>query len=51
VTDSISLPEEKHFSKLVQVSTAELIGETIKRINENRPVSPLFKSRFHRTTD
>jgi len=47
VTDSIFLPEERHFGKLVQVSTAGLIGEAIKRINENRAVSPLFKTRFH----
>ncbi|APS41136.1 MAG TPA: ribose-phosphate diphosphokinase [Weissella thailandensis] len=51
VTDSINLPEEKKFPKLVQVSTAELIGEAIKRINENKAVSPLFKTRFHRTSD
>ena len=51
VTDSINLPEEKKFPKLVQVTTAELIGEAIKRINENQAVSPLFKNRFHRTVD
>jgi ribose-phosphate pyrophosphokinase len=51
VTDSINLPEEKKFPKLVQVSTAELIAEAIKRINENKAVSPLFKTRFHRTAD
>ncbi len=46
VTDSIDLPDDKRFPKLVQVSTAGLIGEAIKRINENRAVSPLFKKTF-----
>ncbi|MBM7617643.1 ribose-phosphate pyrophosphokinase [Weissella uvarum] len=48
VTDSIALPEEKKFDKLVQVSTADLIAETIVRINENQAISPLFNSRYHR---
>jgi ribose-phosphate pyrophosphokinase len=48
VTDSINLPDEKKFPKLVQVTTADLIAETIKRINENQAVSPLFKNRFRR---
>ncbi|WP_270622221.1 ribose-phosphate diphosphokinase [Weissella viridescens] len=48
VTDSIALPEEKKFDKLVQVTTADLIGEAITRINENKAVSPLFDTRFHR---
>lgn len=48
VTDSINLPAEKHFDKLVQVSIAPLVGDAIRRINENKPVSPLFRTRFHR---
>ena len=48
VTDSINLPEDKKFPKLVQVTTADLIAEAIKRINENKAVSPLFKTRFRR---
>ena len=46
VTDSIQLPDEKQIDKIVQVSVAPLIGAAIKRINENRPVSPLFNNRF-----
>lgn len=46
VTDSINLPVEKRIDKLVQVSVGPLMGAAIKRINENRPVSPLFKNRF-----
>ncbi len=46
VTDSIQLPKEKQIDKIKQVSVAPLIGDAIKRINENRPVSPLFKQVF-----
>ncbi|KRN59258.1 ribose-phosphate pyrophosphokinase [Limosilactobacillus secaliphilus] len=46
VTDSILLPKEKQIDKIVQVSVAPLIGDAIKRINENRPVSPLFNKLF-----
>ena len=46
VTDSINLPEEKMTPKLVQVSVAQLIAEAIKRIHENRSVSPLFQEKF-----
>lgn len=46
VTDSIKLPEEKRIAKIKQVSVAPLIADAIKRINENRPVSPLFKQVF-----
>ncbi|KRM96185.1 ribose-phosphate pyrophosphokinase [Liquorilactobacillus aquaticus DSM 21051] len=48
VTDSIKLPEEKRIDKLLQVSVGPLIGDAIKRIHENKSVSPLFKNRFHR---
>ena len=48
VTDSIQLPEEKQIDKLVQVSVGPLIGDAIKRIHENKPVSPLFTNRFRR---
>ena len=48
VTDSIQLPEEKQIDKLVQVSVGPLIGDAIKRIQENKPVSPLFTTRFRR---
>lgn len=46
VTDSIQLPEEKQIEKLVQVSVGPLIGDAIMRIHENKPVSPLFNTRF-----
>ncbi|KRL37694.1 ribose-phosphate pyrophosphokinase [Liquorilactobacillus uvarum DSM 19971] len=48
ITDSIKLPEEKKIDKLLQVSVGPLIGDAIKRIHENKSVSPLFKNRFHR---
>lgn len=46
VTDSILLPEEKRIDKIEIVSVARLIGEAIKRIHENRSVSPLFNEKF-----
>jgi len=48
VTDSINLPEDKKFDKLEIVSVGELIGEAIRRINNNEAISSLFKNRFHR---
>ena len=46
VTDSISLPEDKKIDKVVQVSVGQLMGQAIKRIHENRSVSPLFEKQF-----
>ena len=46
VTDTIRLPEEKQIAKIKQVSVAPLSADAIKRINENRAVSPLFNNRF-----
>lgn len=46
VTDSISIPEEKLSGKIVQVTVSQLIAEAIKRIHENRSVSPLFQEKF-----
>ncbi|KID41050.1 ribose-phosphate diphosphokinase [Fructilactobacillus fructivorans] len=46
VTDSIQLPDYKKIDKIKQISVAPLIGDAITRINENRPVSPLFSHRF-----
>ncbi|CAM2836885.1 ribose-phosphate diphosphokinase [Fructilactobacillus fructivorans] len=46
VTDSIQLPDYKKIDKIKQISVAPLIGDAIARINENRPVSPLFSHRF-----
>lgn len=46
VTDSISLPEDKQLDKLETVTVSQLVGEAIKRIHENRSVSPLFEEQF-----
>lgn len=46
VTDSILLTEEKQIDKIKQVSVSPLIAEAIKRIYENRSVSPLFNEKF-----
>lgn len=46
VTDSIYLPEEKKNEKIIQLSVGSLIGHAIRRIHENRPVSPLFEKQF-----
>ena len=48
VTDSIDLPKEKLIDRMGQVSFGPLIGDAIKRIHENKPVSPLFENRFKR---
>lgn len=46
ITDSISLPEEKYLDKIETVTVSQLVGEAIKRIHENRSVSPLFIEKF-----
>ena len=46
ITDSISLPREKKLDKIETVTVAQLVGEAIKRIHENRSVSPLFEEQF-----
>ncbi|MCR8969982.1 ribose-phosphate diphosphokinase [Facklamia sp. 7083-14-GEN3] len=46
VTDTILLPEDKQIDKIEIVSVAHLIAEAIKRIHENRSVSPLFNEKF-----
>ncbi|WEG73422.1 ribose-phosphate diphosphokinase [Vagococcus intermedius] len=45
VTDSIYLPDENRIDKIEEVSVGELIGDAIKRIHENKPVSPLFEKK------
>ncbi|HAP4873528.1 TPA: ribose-phosphate pyrophosphokinase, partial [Enterococcus faecalis] len=32
-------------AKIDEVSVGELIGDAIKRIHENKPVSPLFETK------
>ncbi|SEQ84883.1 ribose-phosphate pyrophosphokinase [Granulicatella balaenopterae] len=46
VTDSINLPEEKRGGKIVEISVSQLMAEAIRRIHENRSVSPLFIEKF-----
>lgn len=41
-TDTICLPEEKKFPKLVQLTVADLLGEGIVHIVDNKGVSSLF---------
>lgn len=46
VTDSIYLPEDRKCEKIVEVSVGSLMGDAIKRIHENKSVSPLFEKKF-----
>lgn len=43
VTDSCDTAEERHPKQLTYVSCGELLGEAVKRIHENTPMSPLFR--------
>ena len=45
VTDSIYLSDDSKIAKIDEVSVGELIGDAIKRIHENKPVSPLFETK------
>lgn len=47
ITDSIVLPEEKKIDKIEIISVSQLVGEAIRRIHENRSVSPLFSEKFN----
>lgn len=42
VTDTIELPDEKKFDKLTTVSVSELLANTIRNIEDARPVSDVF---------
>lgn len=46
VTDSIALAEDKQIDKIETITVSQLVGEAIKRIHENRSVSPLFEEKF-----
>ena len=46
ITDTITIPEEKQFSKLVQVSVADLLAHTIESIENDLPVSDVF-TQYH----
>ncbi|MDR2832547.1 MAG: ribose-phosphate diphosphokinase [Streptococcaceae bacterium] len=42
VTDSVAIPEERVPNNLKTVTASKLIAEAIRRIHENKPMSPLF---------
>lgn len=42
ITNTIAIPEEKKFDKLVEISVAELLAHTIESIENNLPVSDVF---------
>lgn len=42
ITDTIAIPEDKKFNKLVEISVAELLAHTIESIENNLPVSDVF---------
>lgn len=46
ITDTIAIPEEKKFDKLVQVTVADLLAHTIENIENNLPVSDVF-TQYH----
>lgn len=43
ITDSVFIQEERHPNNLTIVTCSELMGEAVKRIHENTPMSPLFR--------
>jgi ribose-phosphate pyrophosphokinase len=43
VTNTIPLPEDRHFPQLTMLSVANLLGETIWRIHEDTSVSIMFR--------
>lgn len=47
VTDSIRLTEDRKIGKIEEISVSGLIADAIKRIHENKPVSPLFEAGNH----
>lgn len=46
LTDSIDQPAEKKLDKTLLVSVGPLIGDAIKCIQKNEPLSPLFNTRY-----
>ena len=44
ITNTIPLPEEKKIDKIKVVTIAPLFAETIKRLNEKKPLGELLKS-------
>jgi ribose-phosphate pyrophosphokinase len=45
VTDSIHLTDDRKIAKIDEISVGTLMAEAIKRIHENKPVSPLFETK------
>ena len=43
VTDSVAIPEEKHFAKLQILSAAPMLAEAINRIHNEESISSLFE--------
>ena len=43
ITDSVWTKDEFHPENLTIITCSELMGEAVKRIHENTPMSPLFK--------
>ncbi len=43
LTNTIPLPEEKQIDKIVQLSVGPLLGQAIKRVYNDEPVSKLFE--------
>ncbi|EOL42426.1 ribose-phosphate diphosphokinase [Enterococcus phoeniculicola] len=43
ITDSVWTTEEKHPENLTIITCSQLMGEAVKRIHENTPMSPLFR--------
>ena len=48
LTDSINQPAEKKLDKTSLVSVGPLIGDAIKCIQKNEPLSPLFNTRYEK---
>ena len=46
VTDTIQIPADKQFDKLVQLSVGPLLGDAIKLVHEQQPVDRLFDPRI-----
>lgn len=44
ITDTIAIPEEKKFDKLVQISVDELLAHTIENIENDLPVSEIGRA-------
>lgn len=43
ITDSVYTADERHPENLTIITCSELMGEAVKRIHENTPMSPLFR--------